>query len=346
MTDRPTERARARRVLDGIAPRAWEHPADRAALNAVRKLPAFDVALRKVFGIFGERSLRLAFQANAVQVTEDQYPWIHERLERVCRVLDAETVPELYVSQDPVANAGALGMDDPFVVLNSSLVEVLSPDELEAVLGHEVGHVISGHALYRTLLVLLLRLSLFRYPLAGVAARPVLYALLEWYRKSELSADRAGLLSVQDPEASMGALMKLAGGTRGEELDLDAFVEQSRRYREDDDVLDSVYKALNVLGSTHPFAVARVAELEAWIESGAYERILTGEYPVRGEEDDRPYREDLAEAMSGYTDSAREIFDQVDAAVDRLRRRVSEAWRGERGFHGEDEGPDRPDAGG
>jgi Zn-dependent protease with chaperone function len=345
MTDRPKDGTRARRVLDGIDPRAWEHPADRAALNAVRKVPGFDVALRKVFGIFGERSLRLAFQANAVQVTEVQYPWIHERLQRVCRVLDVETPPELYVSQDPVANAGALGMDDPFIVLNSSMVEVLSPDELEAVLGHEVGHVLSGHALYRTLLVLLLRLSLFRYPLAGVAARPVLYALLEWYRKSELSADRAGLLAVQDPEASMGALMQLAGGARGEALDLDAFVEQSRRYREDDDVLDSVYKALNVLGSTHPFAVARVAELEEWIESGAYERILTGEYPHRDEEDDRPYREDLAEAMSGYTDSARELFDQVDAAVDRLRRRVSEAWRREPGFHGEDEGRDGPGAG-
>lgn len=344
MTDRPTDGPRTRRVLDGISPTAWEHPADRAALNAVRRVPGFDVALRKVFGIFGERSLRLAFQANAVQVTESQYPWIHERLERVCRVLDVEAVPELYVSQDPVVNAGALGMDDPFVVLNSSLVEVLSPDELEAVLGHEVGHVLSGHALYRTLLVLLLRLSLFRYPLAGVAARPVLYALLEWYRKSELSADRAGLLAVQDPEASMGALMQLAGGTRGEALDLEAFVEQSRRYREGDDVLDAVYKALNVLGSTHPFAVARVAELEAWIEGDDYERILAGDYPVRGEDDDRPYREDLAEAMSGYTDSAREIFDQVDAAVDRLRRRVSEAWRREPGFHGDAGGADEPGA--
>jgi Zn-dependent protease with chaperone function len=339
MPDQTPEEGEARRILTGISPVAWEHPADRAALNAVRKVPGFDLALRKVFGLFGEKALRLAFQANAVRVTEGQYPWIHERLERVCRVLDVDPVPELYVSQTPVVNAGALGMNEPFIVLNSALVEVLEPDELEAVVGHEVGHIASGHALYRTLLVLLLRLSLFRYPVAGVAVRPILYALLEWYRKSELSSDRAGLLSVQDPEASLRSLMKLAGGARGQELSLEEFVAQSDRYREEGDLLDSVYKALNVLGATHPFAVARVAELREWIESGTYERILSGNYPRRGEEDDRPYREDLAEALAGYRSSASDFLDQVDAAVDRFRDRVSEAWHREPGFDAEEDGP-------
>lgn len=321
--------AGARRILTDISPLAWEHPADRAALQAVRKVPGFDLALRKIFGMFGERALRLAFQANAVRVTEEQYGWIHDRHLRVCRTLDVEEAPELYVSQEPLVNAGALGVDEPFVVLNSAMVEVLSPDQIEAVLGHEVGHVLSGHALYRTMLVLLLRLSLFRYPVAGVAVRPILYALLEWYRKSELSSDRAGLLAVQDPEASLGVLMHLAGGVRGhaDDLDLEAFVRQADAYRQEDDLLDAVYKVLNVLGSTHPFAVVRVAELRSWIEAGEYERILEGDYPLRGEEDRRPYREDLAEAMAGYRESAMEMLDQVDAAVDRFRDRVTDAWR-------------------
>ncbi len=316
-----------RRILTQISPLAWEHPADRAALNALRKVPGFDLALRKVFGIFGERALRLAFQANAVRVTERQYPWVHERLLRVCEVLDVSEPPELYVSQTPVVNAGAVGMSRPFIVLNSSMLEVLGPDEVEAVIGHEVGHILSGHVLYRTLLLLLLNLVVFRYTLAGLAIRPILMALLEWYRKSELSSDRAGLLAVQDREASMRALMHLAGGVRGETLDLDEFVAQSETYREGGDVLDSVYKVLNVLGATHPFAVVRVAELRDWIDSGAYERILSGEYRRRGEEEERPWREDLKEAAKGYTDAARELFDEVDAAVDRLRDRIGAAWK-------------------
>jgi Zn-dependent protease with chaperone function len=318
-----------RRILADISPRAWEHPADRAALNALRKVPGFDLALRKVFGLFGERQLRLAFQANAVRVSERQYADLHEQLLRVCRTLDLEDPPELYVSQTPVVNAGALGMNEPFIVLNSSMIEVLAPVEVETIIGHEVGHIISGHVLYRTLLVLLLRLSLFRYPIAGLVARPVLYALLEWYRKSELSADRAGLLSVQDPEAAMSGLMHLAGGARGRSLDLDAFLEQSEAYRSEGGLLDSVYKVLNILGATHPFAVVRVAELREWIESGTYERILSGEYPRRDAEDERAYREDLAEAMAGYKESAKDFMDQVDAAVDKVRSRFMDAWRGE-----------------
>ena len=53
------EDARATRVLTDIAPRAWEHPADRAALAALRKIPVFDDILRKLFGFFGERPIRL-----------------------------------------------------------------------------------------------------------------------------------------------------------------------------------------------------------------------------------------------------------------------------------------------
>lgn len=316
-----------RRILTEISPQAWEHPADRAALNALRKIPGFDLALRKIFGMFGERAIRLAFKANAVRVSEKQYPWIYERTLRVCEIMDLKDIPEVYVSQTPLVNAGAVGMSDPFIVLNSSMLEVLNHDEVESVLAHEVGHILSGHVLYRTLLLLIMRLAMFRYPIAGLALLPILWALLEWYRKSELSCDRAALLAVQDKEIVMSSLMKLAGGTRGETLDLDEFIAQSEEYREGGDLLDSVYKVLNVIGATHPFSVVRVAELRDWIDSGAYDKIMTGEYPRRSDEDLKPYREDLAEAAKGYTDAAQEIFDEVDAAVDKLKTRFTDAWK-------------------
>jgi len=320
-----------RRVLTQISAVAWEHPADRAALNALRKIPGFDLALRKIFGLFGERALRLAFKANSVRVSPNQYGWIHERLMRVCSVLDVEKPPEVYVSQTPIVNAGAVGLGEPFIVLNSSMLEVLSHDEVEAVLGHEVGHILSGHVLYRTLLILILNLVILRYTLAGLALRPILMALMEWYRKSELSSDRAGALAMQNPEIAMSSLMQLAGGMRGESLDLDEFLAQSEEYRQGGDLLDAVYKVLNILGQTHPFAVIRVAELRDWIDSGEYEQILSGEYQRRDERDDRPYRQDLKEAMRGYKEGAREIFDEVDAAVDRLRSKVTDAFKAKKG---------------
>ncbi|MEM9519780.1 MAG: M48 family metallopeptidase [Actinomycetota bacterium] len=310
-----------------ISPTAWEHPADRAALNALRRIPGWDVVLRKLVGLFGEKSIRLTFKANAVRVTETQYPWIHERLLAVCDTFDVQDPPELYVSQTPLVNAGAVGLDRPFIVLNSSTIEILDHDEIEAVIGHEMSHILSGHALYRTMLFILLRFTFTRYPLAGVAVRPVLYALLEWSRKAELSCDRAGVLATQEPRIMMSALMKIAGGSRGEHLDLDAFIAQSDEYREGGDTLDGIYKMLAALGSTHPFSVVRVAELRDWIDSGAYDTIMGGEYRTATDDADTPYSEDLGDAAAGYASAARDLVDDVGKRVGNVTSRVASAWQ-------------------
>ncbi len=325
--------AAARTRFPDISPTAWEHPADRAALQALRRIPAFDLVLRKLVGMFGERSIRLSFKANAVRVTEHQYPWVHERLLRVCDTFGIETPPELYISQTPLVNAGAVGLDEPFIVLNSSTLELLDRDQVESVIGHEVGHILSGHAVYRTMLFILLRFALTRYPLAGVAVRPVLYGLLEWSRKAELSCDRAGLLATQDPDVVMSALMRIAGGSRGEELDLDEFIAQSDEYRGDDEsggsILDGIYKMLSALGTTHPFAVVRVAELRDWIDSGEYDRILAGQYRTAEDDAETPYVEDVGDAAAGYSAAARRIYDRVGEQVGAVTSRIAGGWRDE-----------------
>jgi len=310
-----------------ISPTAWEHPADRAALNALRRIPGWDLVLRKLVGLFGEKTIRLTFKANAVRVTDSQYPWVHERLLTVCDILDVDEPPELYVSQTPLVNAGAVGLDRPFIVLNSSTIEVLDQDEIEAVIGHEVGHILSGHALYRTMLFILLRFTFTRYPLAGIAVRPILYGLLEWSRKAELSCDRAGVLATQQPRVMMSALMKIAGGSRGEDLDLDAFIAQSDEYLEGGDTLDGIYKMLAALGTTHPFAVVRVAELRNWIDSGAYETMLNGDYRTTTDDEETPYSEDLGEAAAGYASAARDLVDDVGKRVGNVTSRVASAWQ-------------------
>ena len=317
----------SRITFDDISPTAWEHPSDRAALNALRKVPGFDVALRKLFSLLGEKQVRLAFRANAVKVTPKQYEWVHEALLRACEVLDLEDPPEVFVSQTPIANAGAYGLDKPFIILNSALVEVLDRDELEAVLGHELGHVMSGHALYRTMLYILLQLTFLRWTPAGLAIRPLILALLEWSRKAEVSCDRAGALVVQDPRIMMSALMKLAGGSRHEELELDEFIAQSDEYMEQEGFLDRVYKALSLMGATHPFAVLRVAELRMWIDAGGYDGILGGDYRRRSDADEKPYLEDLVEAGKGYASKAESFMDSAEAAFQNLFSRIGDAWR-------------------
>ncbi|MBW3535837.1 MAG: M48 family metallopeptidase, partial [Gemmatimonadetes bacterium] len=306
--------ARARRILTDIASRSWEHPADKAALSALRKVPVFDDVLRRLFGFFGEKPIRLAFQANAVRVSPNQFGRVHALHLEVSRTLDAPQIYPVFVSQTPMVNAGAYGMDQPFIILNSGTVKLLDDEELAYVIGHELGHIMSDHVLYRTMTVLLIQLASMGFPLVGMAARAVLVALLEWYRKSELSADRAALLSIQDPEVAMKAMLKMAGGGEHDETSLQEFIQQAEEYRAGGDVADQVFKILNLMGTTHPFWVLRLSETRAWIESGDYDRILRGEYPRRGDVDPA-YEEDLREAADAYATGARDILDQMVGAM-------------------------------
>src|SRR5438132_11598603 len=222
MTESTLPAARPRKILTQIAPVTWEHPADRAALQSLRSVPGFDQVVKKVVGFLGERGIRLLFQANAVRVGPTQFPRLNALYTDVLTSLDWPNRPELFVSQTPFVNAGAFGMDKPFIVINSGALRLLDDDEMRALLGHELGHVMSGHALYRTILILILNVSFASLPfLAGIALLPIRIALLEWYRKSELSSDRAGLVASQDAKASLRVLLKMAGGGDMKQLDLD-----------------------------------------------------------------------------------------------------------------------------
>ncbi len=330
MADNNLPVRRPRTVLTQISPRAWEHAADRAALNSLRAIPAFDDVVRKIYGFFGERGVRLMFQANAVRVGPTQFPDLWSRYSSVCATMDWAPVPELYVSQTPFVNAGAYGMDRPFIVINSATLSLLDDDEQYAILGHELGHVMSGHALYRTMLVILIEFGARYLPfLAGIALLPIIYGLMEWYRKSEISSDRAGLLASQDPVASMRMFMKMAGGGRINEMDLNAFMVQAKEYETGGDAMDKIAKVLNTLNMTHPFHTLRAAELQHWVESGEYDRILRGEYPRRGTQDERrPLSEDFAEAGKYYGDQAKEAVDTVSEVAKKARDAFMSAFKG------------------
>lgn len=262
-----------------ISSRAWEHPADRAALSALQSVPGLDIVLQKVVGTTVERSLRLIALSSAVRVSERQFAKVNTLYKEACTILDVKNVPELYISASPFINARAVGMEKPFIILNSALLDSLSEQELLAVIAHELGHCLSGHLLYSTLLVLLTNFSmpiLTSIPLGAAAIAAIRMALMEWYRKSELSCDRAGLLVVQDPDICYGLEMKLAGGSQVSQMDINDFFMQAYEYESSGSLVDSVHKILNLLGATHPFPVLRLVELKKWVDSGDYGRILSG----------------------------------------------------------------------
>jgi hypothetical protein len=293
-----------------------------------------DEVIRKVLALLGgERGVRLLFQGNSIRVGPSQFPRLWHLHTEATTTFDWADVPELYVSQTPFFNAGAYGIDKPFIVIHSAAIELLDDDELRVLLSHELGHVMSGHALYRTIAAVLALISLGALPvLASLAVLPVRLAFLEWSRKSELSADRAGLLGGQDVAVAQRVDMKMAGGGRGDafagQLNVDAFMQQAHEYAASGEGLDVVYKILSTLALTHPMHTVRAAELQRWVASGDYDRILRGEYARRGPETtERPLGDDFTAAGSYYAAEAREVASQVAEAARRAAERAREAFR-------------------
>jgi Zn-dependent protease with chaperone function len=317
--DESTAPERRRVTLTGISSRAWEHPADRGALTALRELRGFDDLVKAFFGMWNERGFRLSYLAGAIRVDHRQYPRVYQRFTEAARVLDIEDLPELFVEQAPVISAKAIGMDRPFVVISTASVEKLDDEELRTMLGRELGHVRSGHAVYQTIMTILTRwvTNISWIPVGALALRAIIVAMYEWWRKAELSADRAGLLAAQDPAASIRLFMKTAGGGDLSQIDTAAFLEQAAEYEGGGDLRDSIHKLGMTAFNSEPVPVARAAELRKWVDSGEYARILGGDYPRRDDDRDASVTADVKAAAAHYRDTFR---DSPDPLVKLVRR--------------------------
>ncbi|GAA3350981.1 M48 family metallopeptidase [Amorphoplanes nipponensis] len=313
--------ARQRVTLTDISSRAWEHPADRGALTALRELRGFDDVVKAFFGMWNERGFRLQYLAGSIRVDHRQYPRVYQRFAEAAATLDIAELPELYVTQSPMIHGQAIGMDKPFIVITTAAVEKLDDEELRALLGHEIGHVRSGHAVYKTIMMILTKwaTNVSWLPIGAIALRAIIAAMYEWWRKAELSADRAGLLAGQDPAASTRLLMKLAGGGDLSQIDTAAFLEQAAEYQGGGDLRDSIHKISMTAWSSHPVPVARAAELRRWVDSGEYSRIIGGDYPRRDSDGNTSVTGDVKAAASHY----RETFETSQDPLVTLARRVT-----------------------
>src|SRR3954454_18840831 len=249
--------------LTGISPKAYEHPADRAATAALKSIPMLDVVTRRLIEFGYERALRQAYLGGSIKLGPRQLPDVWASYLEVLDVLDMPDVYDLYVTNTPITNAMALGSGKPIIVVDSGLVNLLDHAELQTVLAHEVGHILSDHVMYRPALASLLGLSgIGRLPLlGGLPLMGLRYALLEWSRATELSCDRAATLVNRDPLVTCRTLLALAAGMPSKRLDLDAFLEQAQQFHEPEDGLDRIQRFLLRVRAGHPLSVGRAREI-------------------------------------------------------------------------------------
>ena len=263
--------------LTGISASQFRHPLDKSLTNAIQNAPfnkLAEGAIRSSFSLV-EQGVRLDLLSSAVKVSPDQLPELHDAIQSAAEVLDMSTVPELYVQSSSQANAYTLALESqsgspPIVVITSTLLERCSNEEIQAIIGHELGHLKCSHSLYLTLGGL--ASTPFRnLPIVGGQTEQLLQ---NWRLAAEYSCDRAALLVAQDINVVAGAMLKLFAGT-SKVSNTKAFMEQAREYeRLLKDANPLVRMSVSMQSRTHPLPVKRLVELEKWAESKDYQNLL------------------------------------------------------------------------
>ncbi|MDB9492786.1 M48 family metallopeptidase [Dolichospermum circinale CS-534/05] len=274
----------------GISSAAFRHPLDIQAEQALRSLPGFDLIARKFVEFVYERPQLVYLMGNSIQVGPRQYSSIYQIFRECVRDLDISSEPTLFIAQDAQVNSYALGQDNPYIVVNTGLLELLNESELRTVLAHELGHIKCGHTILIQMAMWAMNaasvLGELTLGLGNFVSQALIYAFFEWRRKAELSADRAALLVMDDLNPVMSSMMKLSGGSNkyAHECSLQEFIQQSEKYQAlDDDGLNQVYKFLIYNGAqgmmlSHPFPVERLHYLRSWAVSEEYQEIKRGNY--------------------------------------------------------------------
>ncbi|MDF5724643.1 MAG: M48 family metallopeptidase [Rhizonema sp. PD37] len=264
--------------LIGLKANSFRHPLDLEATQALKQIPGVDTIVRNLLGPVAEQVFYVDNIASSVLVGENQLPHLHELLLEACKNLDIDP-PQLYVRQHPAPNAYTFAMrgKQPFVVVHTSLIDLLTPEETQAVIAHELGHLKCDHSVYLTPVNLLILAAASVPNVGAFVAQAIQAQLLEWVRCAEFTCDRAALLATQNPRVVMSVLMKLAGGSPSlaTKLNLDAFIAQARAY---DDIskteMGEMLKTAQTAQLTHPVPVLRAREIDRWASSKEYQNLL------------------------------------------------------------------------
>ncbi len=264
--------------LIGLCADDFRHPLDYQATNNLKQIPALDLTVRSLLGAIAEQFFYVNNIASSILISEKQLPEIHQLLVSACEILDVE-IPQLYLQQNPIPNAYTLAIrgEKPFIVIHTSLVDMLTDDEIKGVIAHELGHLKCEHGVYLTLANMLV-LAADLVPTWGtVIAQSLRSQMLQWVRCAEFTCDRAALLAVQNPQVIMSLLMKLTGGSvkLAPKLNLEAFIAQAKAYDNISQTdLGQMLKEAQNAQLTHPVPVIRAREIDQWSKSSAYQNLL------------------------------------------------------------------------
>lgn len=266
--------------IDQLYAKEYEDPRDAACLKALKLNKAFDQVVKYAIEYSVERAETISYTGSNVRVTRRNMPYLYECVETACGILSLPVTPDIYIVENPYINAFTTGAGHPILVFHNSILQRLTHEELMFIIGHELGHIKSEHVQYHTIgnYIKILGDQFLESTIIGsIISSGLEFAFYEWFRRSELTADHAGLLVCQDLKSAISALAKLGGYPVEfyDSLDPNEFLLQAQEFTDlDESLYNKVAKTVLLLESTHPWTVLRARELMLWVQSGEYSRIL------------------------------------------------------------------------
>ena len=251
------------------------HEDDKSTINKLNKILGFKGLVDNTVGNIMERCGEIEYHGEGINVTAKSMPHLHRQLLEACRILGIEETPSFSVDWWFGIGGFTVGEKHRRMVLQSGAIDLLTTEELLFMIGHELGHMKCGHKRYHMLTEamympivnsdLKIWMSLIKLP------------LLNWYRYSDFTADRFGLLCCQDLRVALSTMIKMAGLPKKyhNEINIAAFIRQAADFNNKYiSRIDRLIKYLSINAASMPWLVLRAAELLKWYQSGEYEKII------------------------------------------------------------------------
>jgi Zn-dependent protease with chaperone function len=292
---RKQEYVMPQKLAAGLSGRHFIHPLDRSSMQAVVDRITGSLVRGQIEKLMkeAEDEFFLLNLADNTRLDHSQGGSLYRLVVETADVFSMPT-PHVFLDTTPAIQPRTVGGAKACLILPSALVADLAEAQLRVVIAHELGHILCGHSFYRLLA------ENFEHVAKLAAAVPFLgpvlslsmqLMLFDWYRKSELSADRAALLGTQDLEAVQQVLLWFAGSNSkiGDELSAEGFRRQADEFRDaiqrrrEGGIFDRMGYLLSGLMvqqalSPHPWPAVRLHEITQWAESEEYRRLLAGQY--------------------------------------------------------------------
>ncbi len=211
--------------------------------------------------------------ASGVPVTETTYPDINKIIEECVQELNIKRPYVVISSGIPGITAMVVGSDEePYLMLSPLMVNTMKTEQLKFVIGHECAHIAMGHLVYHSIVSIGTTFA-SAIPVIGDVLKAVgLFPLMAWSRRSEISADRAGLLCCGDCEVAKRTLLQIAlPFMDADKIDIEDYVNNSKNY-----LHKGIIRKLNEFDDAHPIMPKRIQALEEFVKSNKYHKLMYG----------------------------------------------------------------------